>query len=78
MNQREKRARLPSDRLLRAAQGRIVEWWERAFTSDSPVVRERFWLEAIASLPSIDPTGQALSDLLEAVCLQRMRLRHNQ
>lgn len=48
---------LPSDRLLSAAQVRIVEWWERAFTSENFAVRKRFWLEAVASLPSMNPTS---------------------
>lgn len=78
VNQREKRARLTSDRLLRAAQGRIVEWWERAFTSENPVVRERFWLEAAASLPSMNGRSTSLSELCEAMSLQRIRLRYDQ
>jgi hypothetical protein len=74
----KKRARLPSDRLLRAAQGRIVEWWERAFISENPTVRERFRLEAAASLPSMGGGSPSLPELFEAMSLQRIRLRHDQ
>src|SRR5262249_43826093 len=53
VNQREKRSRLPTDRLLRASEDRIISWWEAAYTRDVPLLRERFWLEASASLPGV-------------------------
>ena len=78
VNQKEKRARLPSDRLLRSAQDRIIDWWETAYADDRPVVSERFWLEAKSSLPSVNSGENTLNDLFDAVCLQRMRLKHDQ
>lgn len=77
VNQNQKRARLPGDRLLRGAQDRIVDWWGAAFTAVNPVLAERFWIEANSSLPTIE-AGNTLGNLFDAVCLQRMRLRHDQ
>jgi hypothetical protein len=54
VNQREKRARLPADRLLRVSKDQIVAWWEAAYLSKGSVLPERFWLEATSSLPSIE------------------------
>ncbi|MDE0531127.1 MAG: hypothetical protein OXI01_06715 [Albidovulum sp.] len=79
VNQREKRARLPTDRLLQSAQERVVNWWEAAYVkNDAPIVSERFWLEAKSSLPTVDLGDKRLSDVFEAVCLQRIRLKHDQ
>ncbi|MDE0111258.1 MAG: methyltransferase domain-containing protein [Albidovulum sp.] len=79
VNQREKRARLPTDRLLQSAQERVVSWWEAAYVkNDAPIVSERFWLEAKSSLPTVDLGDKRLSDVFEAVCLQRIRLKHDQ
>jgi SAM-dependent methyltransferase len=78
INQKEKRARLPSDRVLRTAQDRILHWWEAGFIAAGPQLAQRFWLEANSSLPSMRIANTSTSDLFDALCLQRMRLRHDQ
>ncbi|RWP64137.1 methyltransferase domain-containing protein [Mesorhizobium sp.] len=77
VNQREKRARMPSDSLLRAAADRIIHWWGAAYIEDDPMLAERFWLEAQSSLPMTKSTSIP-GELFDAVSLQRMRLAHDQ
>ena len=61
VNQREKRDQLPTDRLLRAAQDRILQWWSDAYRENpNRGLAERFALEASVSLPGI--AGAADSD----------------
>ena len=79
INQHEKRGLLPGDRILRAAQDRILTWWNSAYRDRSrPALAERFTLEAAASLPGITSTTPHLDDVYSALSLQRMRLRQNQ
>ena len=78
VNQKEKRASLPADRLLRSAQDRVIYWWGAAYVDNSPIVSERFWLEAKSSLPSVNAGDDTLNDIFDAVCLQGMRLKHDQ
>ena len=79
VNQREKRDRLPSDRLLRAAQRRILAWWHDAYRTDpSHPLAERFMLEAAVSLPGILSTETDLHSCYSALELQRLRLSQNQ
>ncbi|MCY4662870.1 MAG: methyltransferase domain-containing protein [Acidobacteria bacterium] len=79
VNQHEKRDRLPTDRLLRVAQDRILAWWHDAYRENpNRVVAERFALEAAASLPGIVPTDPDLDSYYSAVNLQRLRLKQNQ
>lgn len=78
VNQREKRAHLPTDRLLQSARDRVLGWWESAYVKDLPMVSERFWLEATSSLPTVNSDKQRLSDVFDAVCFQRIRLKHDQ
>jgi SAM-dependent methyltransferase len=78
VNQKEKRSRLPADRLLRASEDRIVRWWDAGYNRDQPSIRERFWLEASSSLPSIRVGNDGLADVFDAICLQRMKLKHDQ
>lgn len=78
VNQSEKRALLPADRLLRSAQDRVLNWWEPAYVGGVPAISDRFWLEANSSLPGIDAEKGTLDDIFDAVCLQRMRLKHDQ
>ena len=68
VNQREKRSQLPADRLLRASEGRIISWWEAAYTRDQPPLRERFWLEAASSLPGVRAGSDSVHDVFDAVC----------
>ena len=78
VNQHEKRDRLPGDRILEASRERILSWWAAAYMSAEPVLAERFELEATSSLPSLPSTSFDLGDTYEALCLQRMRLKHDQ
>ena len=77
VNQRLKRDRLPSASTLFRAEGRIVGWWEQAYLRRAGTnLPEQFVEEARASLPAI--STNAASDVFAAVCLQRIRLRHDQ
>ncbi|MYA60445.1 MAG: methyltransferase domain-containing protein [Chloroflexi bacterium] len=78
VNQREKRARLPTDRILQSARDRVLNWWESAYVKDLPVVSERFWLEAKSSLPTVNSDEKRLDDVFDAVCFQRIRLKDDQ
>ena len=78
INQNEKRAKLPADGLLRHAQDRVINWWQSAYIEDYPVVSDRFWLEATSSLPRVTTGDRTLDDIFDAVCFQRMRLKHDQ
>lgn len=79
VNQREKRDRLPADRLLRAAQDRILGWWHAAYRADPDhPLAERFGLEAAVSLPGIAPGATDLDACYSALNLQRLRLKQNQ
>ena len=78
VNQHEKRALLPADRLLQSARDRVLSWWESAYVRDLPTVSERFWLEATSSLPTVNADKKRLNDIFDAVCFQRLRLKHDQ
>lgn len=79
VNQREKRDRLPTDRVLRAAQDRILQWWNDAYRRNpNRALAERFALEASASLPGVAATEADLESYYSAVNLQRLRLKQNQ
>ena len=79
VNQHEKRNRLPSDRLLRAAHDRILGWWHDAYRADPDhPLAERFMLEAAVSLPGILTAETDLDGCYSALELQRLRLSQNQ
>jgi len=77
VNQRLKRDRLPSASTLFRGEGRITGWWEHAYLrrAETPLPTQ-FVQEARASLPAFS-TGTS-SDVFSAVCLQRIRLHHDQ
>jgi hypothetical protein len=77
VNQRLKRDRLPSASTLYRAEGRIIGWWQDAYLgrNDTPLP-DQFLQEARASLPALSTTDP--SDVFTCVCLQRIRLRHDQ
>lgn len=78
VNQRKK-DRLPSDRLLRDAEDRIIDWWRDAYRTDRhDPLAERFMLEAAVSLPSLAANRTDLEGCFSAVALQRLRLQQNQ
>jgi hypothetical protein len=77
VNQRLKRDRLPSATTLFRAEGRIIGWWEKAYLRNSEsYLPEQFLHEARASLPPFSP--DTAGDIFASVCLQRIRLRHDQ
>ena len=79
VNQQEKKSLLPSDRLLRAAQDRILGWWHDAYRADPDhPLAERFMLEAAVSLPGILATETDLDGCYSALELQRLRLSQSQ
>lgn len=79
VNRRQKRDRLPGDRLLRAARERIQVWWEAGYLkADNPLLPERFRIEARASLPLVDGSEIRLDDVFAGVDLQRLRLKRDQ
>jgi len=79
VNQNQKRDRLPGDAILRRAQDRIQQWWEAAYLDpENPALRERFRVEARASLPIIDAENFQVADIFEGLAVQRLRLKHDQ
>jgi SAM-dependent methyltransferase len=76
---RSKGDRLPSVGLLRRRQGAIIEWWERGYlAAKQPWMRDRFEMEARATLPTIGVPALTPEDVFSGLLLQQMRLRHNQ
>ena len=79
VNQNQKRDKLPGAELLRSAQDRIQEWWEKGYlNADNQVLPERFMTEAKATLPMIEHNDARLDDVFAALNLQQIRLRHDQ
>ena len=78
VNQNEKRAQLPSARLMMASQDRIMSWWESAYGLSNPAIHERFVIEAGSSLPGVQPLERDLDAFFDGALTQRARLRHNQ
>jgi hypothetical protein len=77
VNQRLKRDRLPSASTLFRGEERITGWWEQAYLRRTGTpLPDQFMQEARASLPG-SSTGNS-RDVFSAVCLQRIRLRHDQ
>jgi SAM-dependent methyltransferase len=71
--------RLPSHRMLRDRQGAILEWWQQGYCApETPALRERFAIEARATLPSIDAATVTADEVFSGLLLQQMRLRHDQ
>ena len=80
VNRHKKRDRLPGDGLLRRAEGPIQDWWRRAYFGEAgPPLARRFSDEARASLPGLAQAGAwATEDVLAALHVQRLRLKHDQ
>ncbi len=77
INQHRKRELLPDDTTLRGASDRIMDWWEAAYRGQS-ALDERFRLEALARLPTLDRPNFDLADAFDAMSLQRLRLARDQ
>ena len=78
VNQNEKRALLPSARLMMASRDRILSWWESAYGLSNPAIHERFVIEAASSLPGVQPFERDLDAFFDGALTQRARLRHDQ
>ena len=79
VNQNQKRDKLPGVELLRSAQDRIQEWWERGYLkAGNQVLPERFMAEAKATLPVIEHVEFQLDDVFAALNMQQIRLKHDQ
>ncbi len=62
-NRHKKRNKLPGVELLRKAQDRIQEWWDKGYLkADNQVLPERFVTEAKATLPILDRDRSHLDD----------------
>jgi hypothetical protein len=71
--------RLPSMDLLRRRQGAIIEWWEQGYLATGQQwLRDRFEMEARATLPTTAIPAVTTGDVFSGLLLQQMRLRHNQ
>ena len=80
LNQQSKRDRLPTQETLVRAEGAITEWWRAAYLRGD-TLPPRFYEEAKASLPGLisgDTARPGFAELLSALHLQRLRLRHDQ
>lgn len=78
VNQQEKKAKLPSDRILTSARSRFIDWWGEAYLAENNVLNNRFWLESSASLPVVSASDRSLDQLFDAVCFQRLKLKTDQ
>jgi SAM-dependent methyltransferase len=77
VNQKLKRHRLPSAAALFRAEDRIIGWWLQAYLGKTDTrLPDQFLQEARASLPAFSTA--APGDVFASVCLQRIRLRHDQ
>ena len=77
VHQRLKRDRLPSASTMSRGEARITGWWEQAYLRRAEtLLPTQFMQEARASLPGFS-TGNS-GDVFSAVCLQRIRLHHDQ
>lgn len=71
--------RVPSSIVLRRRQQSILEWWQQGYCApETPVLRERFAIEARATLPSIDAAAVTPDEVFSGLLMQQMRLRHDQ
>ena len=70
--------KLPSSPAMSEAKGRIIDWWNRAWDSDSSPLRERFFMEAGYSLPGLHDPEPSLDDIYTAAVHQRARLKADQ
>ena len=78
VNQNQKRDKLPGAEILRSAQQRIEEWWDRGYVkADNRSLNKRFMTEARATLPIVE-TKPRLDDVFAAVNMQQLRLKNDQ
>lgn len=78
VNQKQKKDRLPSARIIDEARERIMEWWESAYIAgENPVYQERFLVEAAGTLP-VDPETHSIESIFEAMTIKRIALKTDQ
>ncbi len=71
--------RVPSSIVLRRQQQSILEWWQQGYCApDTPILRERFAIEARATLPSIEAAAVTPDEVFSGLLMQQMRLHHDQ
>ncbi len=79
VNQKKKRNKLPGAELLRSAQGRIQEWWDKGYLkAPNQMLSERFMTETKATLPVIERVDFQVGDVFDALNMQQIRLKHDQ
>ncbi len=78
VNQRQKRALLPSAQALHIARDRICSWWENGYLAAGEIAEERFYAEARSSLPLGPSENPGLDDLFHGLQLRRLALRADQ
>ncbi|WP_366525094.1 hypothetical protein [uncultured Shewanella sp.] len=81
---------LPSRARLQQSETRICDWWQQAWLgSDSHNLQsdylesrhtytQRFFAQANLALPGLTQTNRSVSDVFEAMLLQRVRLKEMQ
>lgn len=70
----QKSDRLPSSATLMQSKDLILNWWEPAWQQQ----QDEFFSQAALALPQLGVQNRSFSDVFEAMCLQRDRLRHIQ
>ncbi|SHH95824.1 class I SAM-dependent methyltransferase [Ferrimonas marina] len=77
---RQKGDKLPSVARLAESKDWIQGWWQQAWLNDpdSDAIQRRFFAEANLALPGLNRDNQSVSDVFEAMQLQRTRLREMQ
>jgi len=79
VNRRQKRDRLPGDKMLLTAAERIQDWWRRAYLDGTGLLLpQQFTDEARASLPGLGTKAPGPGEVFGALRMQRLRLRHDQ
>ena len=75
VNQRQKRDRLPSARVLEQARPNIVDWWSLSWLSDTALAR-RFEAEAASALPITGPPSS--ETIFLGMAWRRFRVQNDQ
>jgi SAM-dependent methyltransferase len=81
INQHQKRDKLPSAQRLEQAQDIIQNWWHSAYvTCGTEIIKDRFYREARATLPSLPATEALLplDEVFKGLSWQRLRLKQDQ
>jgi small-conductance mechanosensitive channel len=71
----QKSDRLPTEKKLKQAKGRIQHWWHEAWLDNIDNKHQRFFAEANIALPGLNSDNSSTDDLFEALIVQRSRLK---